>query len=803
MAKKITIEGRRLAGNAPQGLPQTEWYERIGTRTFTWGVIGLCALLTFMFFAGFIFSDKMFFGTDTLPSEYMKRTVAAEHIKEHGEMPRWNPFILGGLPFVDAMHGDIFYPTALLKLIMPVHRALGWKLILHVFLAGVFMYLMLKRMKLHPYAAVLGALLYMFSPHMVSFIYGGHEAKIFVMALYPLMFMALMAGFQSRRLYHFILLGGVVGLSLLTSHIQMTYFALWGIGIYFIYWVIGDYYDNRTPLATLKVVGWFCLGIATGLGIGLVQLLPPLVYVNDYSVRAAKTGYEHAASWSMHPEEMFSLLIPEFGNYLDHYWGRNPFRLNSINIGLVAILLAAIRFMIRRKRDDWFFLGLALFGLFFAMGEHTLVHKLAYYLVPGVKIFRGPEMSMMLFGFGMVLLAAQGADAIFRHTIDSMQKFTKTLLYVFGGFTAVLILFSLIGAENVLGGWQKLFYPTISGNKLQALQGNVKSFSAGIWISILVFGGGAAAVYAYVSGKMKGIVLAVLLAIVAVGEMWRIDADFIKLVNVHDYIQKDRTITSLMREGTQERFRVFPLNRSYQANLLGTFGIESVGGFHDNEIMWYKQFRDMDRNYYYTLQGGQPAWGANPFLNLMNVKYYLYRNPKSRQVQVIPNPGMLPRVFIATAYEVLEGKQAIINRIKDPAFKYRSTIILEKDPHLTLEADTTVPGTVTITKHTGGTITIEADMARPGFVVLSENYFPYWQATIDGKETEIYKTDYVLRSVYVPAGKHTISMEFVSKPYETGRLVTWLSILLLLGFIGFEALKKRNVHVVKGTRTTE
>ena len=244
-----------------------------------WLPYAVFIILTLVLFGSFITSNHMFFGTDTIPSEYMKRTIYAEYVKEHHEIPRWNPYTLGGLPFIDAMHGDMFYPTTVFKFFMPVHRALGWKLILHVILAGIFMFLCLKRMGVNRNASFIGALMYMYCPNFVSFFYGGHDGKIFVIALFPLMFLALYHALDTKKLFHFALFGASVGLSILTSHIQMTYFALFGLGFYFAYRLLDEYVEKKDPRLLLKTLGFFCAGIGLGLGIGMMQFLPSYLYV--------------------------------------------------------------------------------------------------------------------------------------------------------------------------------------------------------------------------------------------------------------------------------------------------------------------------------------------------------------------------------------------------------------------------------------------------------------------------------------------------------------------------------------------
>lgn len=113
------------------------------------------------------------------------------------------------------MHGDTFYPAAWLKFFIPLHRALGHKLVWHVFLAGIFMYIFLRTLKLRREAAFLGGFMYMLAPSFVSWLYGGHDAKMYVIALLPLAFSFLELGMNKPRFYFFIGLGAVMGLLIL------------------------------------------------------------------------------------------------------------------------------------------------------------------------------------------------------------------------------------------------------------------------------------------------------------------------------------------------------------------------------------------------------------------------------------------------------------------------------------------------------------------------------------------------------------------------------------------------------------
>ncbi|MGH8005131.1 MAG: hypothetical protein ACRECJ_10470, partial [Limisphaerales bacterium] len=100
------------------------WWEN--ARLFPWLPLGTYFVFVITLFAEFVFSDKMLAGSDTLQAGIFFRSYFVEFFKSYGHVPQWNPYIFGGMPFVDAFHGDIFYPLSFLKFLMPLDRALGW-----------------------------------------------------------------------------------------------------------------------------------------------------------------------------------------------------------------------------------------------------------------------------------------------------------------------------------------------------------------------------------------------------------------------------------------------------------------------------------------------------------------------------------------------------------------------------------------------------------------------------------------------------------------------------------------------------
>jgi hypothetical protein len=310
------------------------------------------AVLVIVIFHTFIFSDAMIFGTDMVPMGYMMRKVVADYWQETNSIPVWNPYILCGLPVIDAMHGDLFYPAALLYRIMPLHKALGYKIVIHVWLAGMAMYALLRVLGLRRRSAFFGGLAYMLAPYFLSLTYAGHDGKMFVTALFPLCVAGLELLLRHVRYIYAVVLGGLLGLLFLTSHPQMTYFAMWGLAVCLLFGLRRLAADRRLG----RGLAYLAIALVIGAAIGSIQFLPTYFYTTNLSPRTGGVTFAFASSWSLHPEEIVSLLLPAFVGYSagqgDTYWGRNPFKLNAESPGPLVLLLAAGGLVLFLRRRD-------------------------------------------------------------------------------------------------------------------------------------------------------------------------------------------------------------------------------------------------------------------------------------------------------------------------------------------------------------------------------------------------------------------------------------------------------------------
>jgi len=111
--------------------------------------------------------------------------------------------------------------------------------------------------------------------------------------------------------------------------------------------------------------------------------------------------------------------------------------------------------------------------------------------------------------------------------------------------------------------------------------------------------------------------------------------------------------------------------------------------------------------------------------------------------------------------------------------------------------------TIQLTKNDNDYLSYDFNAASNQFAVLSEVYYePGWNATIDGKPAPIVKTDYILRGLAVPAGKHTIELKFEPPAYEKGKKLTSvfnivLALLIIAGiFMEWRNSRKRGAVAV-------
>jgi len=784
-----------------------------------WFAALLFLLCTVILFNGFFFSDMMLHSSDQMGGIDSKVLLKESLVKDH-QFPWWEPSRLGGMPTVETLFlGEAFYlPSVVLLLFTSVAKYISLKMISHIFLAGLFFYLMLKKgFKMSQLVSITGALFYMFNPQFFSHIYPGHDGKMFVITWLPFIIWHLKVLMERPNLLSMSLVSIGITMCILSPQIQMTYFMLWGAGLYWITAVLIAWFGKKDRKRALTLTLYFCGAVGLGLGLGALQIFPSIAYVNHgFSVRGVEKGFEYASSWSLHWPEFFSLWVPELVNSLDYYWGQNPFKLNSEYAGLLPVLLSigAVAF---KPKNPWRILwaSVAVLAALFALGAHSPVFRIAYAVVPGVKKFRAASMIMYWFSFSTIILSAlfikDLANGYFSGLDDTKKKKAqKGLLIAAGCALALTLLFSMQGFVKGL-----FTEALMNSGKDRIFELNFgRNFLPFLWLWFVFALAAIALVYVSLSGKVSPAVLISALLAIGLVDTLRIDTQFIKLVNPKPYFFRDATVQKLDNEMKKEPFRVFSLPGTLPNNGEGIVGLEGLGDFNDNELHWYREFRgdQQSRNFLYSLvatgANGQPYLRSdmltegNPFLDLANVRYLLARN--GSQIMPFENRNALGRISFVHGDTVMDSA-AVPQALLSGGYDYRKTVALTVAPALPdgfnlTSGDAVTDNTVRTTwqKYTPNyrkaTVTTTAD----GFLRIAEVFYPSWEIRIDGKKSAFYRADLCWMAVPVTAGNHTVEMRAHSAFFGKYVKYSLVSVIVLAGCLAgyFLVQRKKTVEPV-------
>ncbi|MEO8448957.1 MAG: hypothetical protein ABI647_04145, partial [Gemmatimonadota bacterium] len=748
-------------------------------------------------------------GTDMYMAGYSIRSFGAEYFKAHGSIPLWNPYLLGGLPFVAAMHGDVFYPTAWLRWILPTDTAINLGFGVHYVLAGLFTYGFLRALRVRWAAAVIGGLSFELTGIVASMAYPGHDGKLFVSALTPLLFMALLKAVRDRKVGWFGVAGLTAGLSMF-GHPQASYYLLVAGFVWGLFLVFADP-EGPKPAERPRVVLLALLAMAFGFGLYAIQALPFMEYT-PFSPRAeggASSGWEHATSFAWPLREVIVTILPQFTGVLDHYTGENGIKLHTEYLGPVVLMLAILGIGGPERRRLQIGLGvIALLFLLVALGGHTPFYSLWYAVMPLMKKVRAAGMAYFLVAFVIAVFAGFGAERLLA------GQGARRRIAITAGVIGVI---ALLGSLGTLAPFaESLAMPQLMDRAI-ANRSDLQSGSVRLLVFVLA---GGAVLYAVASGRLRGAFGAALIASLTVADLWSVDHQFFKFLPGAAISYGDDEITAKIRE-TPAPYRVLdPQGRyraltSYPRSWLMARAIPQLLGYHGNELRRFDE-----------LLGGGDDWEQQVNPNLLKLWGVRFLVLASGQVERVPGyhkvlgpvkttpdrtaefygPEHAAVLFAADtvpAYVRLYDKAVkipadqIAPTIADPRFRVDLAALYDDSAAVTVEPLDSLPPAnrpePVVTHWQPGRIEIALSGQEPkqSYLVVGENWFKGWEATADGKVIPVLRANHTMLSAVVPAGAKNVTFEFGSPTYRRGRTITFVCALGLLGFVAVPLVRRR------------
>jgi hypothetical protein len=737
-------------------------------------------------FLGGDFSDQTWAG---IPF----RRFWADEFRRTGGVPLWNPYMFGGLPFVGAMHGDMFYPTSFLRAFLEADTTLTLVFFVHLVLAGWFTYAFLRSLSVSWTGSLTGGLAYQLSGIVASLVQPGHDGKLIVSALLPLLLTGLVLGIRRRRLEGYGIVALTVGLDILSPQIQMAQYSLIAAGLFTLWLCFLDDQRPETPRGRVTALGLAAAAVVLGVGMSMIQMMPFLAN-NPYAARTAgNQGWDYATRYAMPPENIVDWVVPEFTGILRNYWGSNFFKLHSEYVGAATLALAVVGVASpRRRKLVWILGGLCLLFVLVSLGGHTPFYRLWYALVPGVKVTRAPGMAFFIPTFVFAALAGFGVERL---------EHGEGRKLLFGALAGAGVLL-LLGASGALAGLATSLAQPL-GTDAAALQ-NQTAITFGAVRSALVVALAAGLGLAVIAGRVRGIATALLLVVLVGGDLFYNARRFFTWSPRASELYADDDITRRLA-GAPKPYRLLDLPQGEQccqvyptAFLMG-MRIPAVIGHHGNELHRYDE-----------LLGGKNVWrnlGHVHLWDLLAVRYLVLARPLQvpgyhivdstaasapfrRAPALLYEADTLPEYarVVAAAAKVQDDR--IVPTLLDPRLDYDRLLLLPEDAPVQLPRLEAMPprsaSRATVTAWEPGAMTVHLDPApdNDAWLLVSENWYPDWRATVDGRAAPVYRGDYTLISVPVPRGSREVRLSMVSASYRKGRGITMAAfggIVLLLG----------------------
>ncbi len=736
-------------------------------------------------------------GGDLVSFLWPTYTFAARSLRS-GVLPLWNPYLYSGMPFAADNQSGLFYPVNLLVfLLVPnlTYLTLELMSVLHVWWAGVGMYILLRTMNARRVPAFAGALAWMFSDGFV--IHFGNYNLIAVAAWLPLVFATFRQAlvpparrqaprFTSGGRVRCALASGVLwGMAALAGHIQVTLFTgLWLGG----YALFDSFFPQlarerakRSGAGPGLLASWRSNSLILVIIAALVAFaFAALVFIPGYDLTRytgrAGLDYEEASRYSLPPAGLLGLIVPGLWGRGAGAWSPWP-RVEIGYAGVLTLALAVVGLALKRKGErsgERVFLGSAVILAFLlALGGYAALHGWLYRFVPGLGQLRAPARAVILADFALAILAGLGLDAL----MSPLARYARFVLKV----SSRVFAWMAIGLAAI--GLPLSYYLIAQAAYDEGLAHRYTLVMNSVVLGVILLAASALVLAArrgrWATPARLGVLAVVVLA-----------ADLVVLGSSVDVEKNDPTagyrhpavVDFLRRDG--EPFRIDSSSASaWQSDAGAMHGVSDIGGIHN----------PLGLAAYNTYGGGMGARGS-PLYNFLNVKYVLADKGKppgdarfvpvfngDPQMDVYLNTAALARaLLIYRSIPVGSGEEAWA-AIHQPGFDPSREAVIEGGPALN---GMPVSGTLVVRRLEVNDVEIEATTPTPAYLVMSEVYYPGWRVEVDGRAANVLPANFAFRAVYLEPGSHDVRMFFLPTPWLVGlaiSVITWgtLGVLVL------------------------
>lgn len=763
--------------------------------------------------------------SDVMVIHWPKAHLMAQSWQAGAGLPYWTPLSLSGMPLAANQLAMLFYPPAWLFLFLPLAPVFNGFFIFHFCWGGLGIYFLLhERFRLSPPAALLGGLTFALNGKWLAHAAGGHVSLISALGWLPWTALGmqmwleeqqgsrgaepalslppgglrLSKGEQGGKLNRFaaLLLPGsgwavVVAVSLAMQMVTHTLPVIYSVYLLLamVAWHVGNerMANGAWRLRLRSFAHWLArllpVFILAAL-LGAAQLLP-LLELARFSNRAL--SLREATEFALSPAQLLvGLLLPAAKGGHEYV----------IYAGLIPLLLAPFG-LTRQNRWAWFYGLLFIFAVLFALGPNNPLYSLFYYVAPGFRWVRTPARILFVGGMALAILAGFGAERLAQVQWSPAAKKWLTRLTV-----ALIPLALLVGLGLAFG--LKNIEPALQRSALAL----AIFIPAGLVLILL-------RAQRVVTSQLTLFSLGLLLFF----DLAWFDSSMLRFVPLDQAFSPGRAAAEYLAQ-KPGYFRVYSPSYSLPMQTAAAAGLALADGVEPVHLAVYDQFMARaggynDASFSVTI----PKFGPGPLeislkdvepnlklLGLLNVTYLASAFPMTwpgltleTQIEgtyIYRNEQALPRAWVA--HQAVPAEADWLSQLE--ALPNLGQVISSEDAPEKIENLTSKvqSSNAEILRYTADEIELETDINQPGWLVLSEIWYPGWQAVVNGAAQPVEKVDGLLRGVYLhqPGSYH---IRLVYRP-ESVIWGSWLSgvtaVLLLLGsvWLGWRKFRSGRGH---------
>lgn len=797
----------------------------------------LFALISFAYFVPASLDGRILFQHDASAGRGMGHEQQT-YFERTGERTRWTNSVFGGMPTYQT--APSYKSTDALSKVMDAYHLWLPENVWYVFAYLLGFYILLRAFDFRQELAVLGSIIWAFSSYFFIIIAAGHIWKVMALAYLPPMIAGLVLAYRGKYLWGFILTALFTAFEVKANHVQMTYYYLFVVLFMVIAYLV-QAIKNKQLLhfgkATAVCAAAACLGICMNLSNlyhtweyskESMRGKSELVKANTANQTNSGLERDYITQWSYGIGETWTLLIPnakggasvplsqnetamkkadpnfiQIYQQIGQYWGEQPGTSGPVYVGAFVLMLFILALFIVKGPMKWALLAATVLSILLSWGKNfmPLTNFFIDYM-PMYAKFRTVASILVIAEFTIPLLAMLGLKKI----LDTPSVLNKQIKYVYisfgltAGFCLLFALMPSVFFSNFVSAQELEAMKSIPAEYQGQLLANLREmrqaiFTDDCWRSFFIIVIGTFLLLLYRANKLKKSAFVGLVIVLCLVDMWQVNKRYL---NDSMFVEKsvrdnpiEMTPTDQQILQTKELdYRVLNLATSTFNENETSYFHKSIGGYHPAKLRRYQEMietyiaPEMEKlmKSIVEAQGDMTKLNGDsisPVLNMLNTKFFIMPLQGGQTVPLknpyaFGNAWFVDKVtYVNNANEELEmvGKLNLrAEAVADKKFRDVLGSSCEQDHHAQVIMKTYEPNQ----------LTYEVESAKGGVLVFSENYYPEWTATVDGKEVPVGRVNYILRAIQVKPGKHQVVLSFFPKSVDRTETVAYIAFALLV-----------------------